>query len=42
MKTVKAPTPSEVSLDLIAVSREVGIQVMAEIRQSPRWIWNAS
>ena len=30
MKTGKAPGPSEVSLELIAASWEVGIQVMAE------------
>ena len=33
---------SEVSLKLIAVSGGLGIQVMAEICQCPRWIWNAS
>ena len=37
----KALGSSEVSLELIAASG-VGIQVMAEICQSPRWIWNAS
>ena len=42
MKTGKAPEPSEVSLELIAASRGVIIQVMAEISQSPRWIWDAS
>ena len=42
MKTGKAPGPSEVSLRLIAVSRGVEIQVMAEICQSPRLIQNAS
>ena len=31
MKTGKAPGPSEVSLELIADSGDVGIQVMAEI-----------
>ena len=31
MKTRKAPGPSEVSLELIAASGLVGIQVMAEI-----------
>ena len=31
MGTGKAPGPSEVSLELIAASRGVGIQVMAEI-----------
>ena len=34
MKTRKAPEPSEVSLELIAASEEVGIQVMAEMSQS--------
>ena len=33
MKTVTAPGPSEVSLELIAATEAVGIQVMAEIRQ---------
>ena len=33
MKTGKAPGPSEVSLNLIAASGGVGIQVMAEICQ---------
>ena len=33
MKTGKAPGPSEVSLELIAASGGVGIQVMAEICQ---------
>ena len=41
MKTGKAPGPSDVSLELVAASG-VEIHVMAEIRQSPRWIWNAS
>ena len=31
MKTGKAPGPSEVSLELVAASGGVGIQVMAEI-----------
>ena len=31
MKTGKAPGPSDVSLELIAASKEVGIQMMAEI-----------
>ena len=31
MKTRRAPQPSEVSLELIAASGEVGIQVMFEI-----------
>ena len=31
MKTIKAPGPSEVSLELIAANRGVGIQVMAEV-----------
>ena len=42
MKTRKAPGPSEVSLELIAASDGVGIQVMDEICKSPRLIWNAS
>ena len=42
MKTGKDPCPSEVSLELIAATGGVGIEVMAEICQSPRWIWNAS
>ena len=37
-KTGKAPGPSEVPLELIAASRQIVIQVMAEISQSPRWI----
>ena len=42
MKSGKAPGPSEESLELTAASRREGIQVMAEICQSPRFIWNAS
>ena len=42
MKTDKALGPADVSLELIAASGGVGIQVMTEICQSPRWIWNAS
>ena len=42
MKTGKDPEPSEVTLELIAASGGVGIQVMAEKCQSRRWIWNAS
>ena len=34
MSTGKTPVPSDVSLELIAASRGVGIQVMAEICQS--------
>ena len=41
-KTGKAPGPSEVSLELIAASGGVGSLFMAEICQSPRWIWNGS
>ena len=41
MKTEKAPGPSEVSLELIAASGVVGIQVMAEMPESPRWTRNA-
>ena len=40
--TGKFPGPSDVSLELIAVTREVRIQVMAEICQCSGWIWNAS
>ena len=35
-KTGKAPEPSDLSLELIAASGGVGIQVMAEICQSLR------
>ena len=42
IETIKAPGPSEVSLEVIDASGGVGIQVMAEICQSPKWIWNAS
>ena len=42
MKTGKAPVPSEVSLELIAACGVVRIQLMAEIYQSPRWIWSAN
>ena len=42
MKTGKAPGPLEVSLKLIAAGGGVGIQVMAEICQSPKWICNAN
>ena len=38
IKTGKSSGPSEVSLEMNAASRGVGIQVMAEICQSPRWI----
>ena len=38
MKTGKGHGPSEVSLELVAASGGIGIQVMAEICQSPRWI----
>ena len=41
MKTGNVNGPSEVSLELIAASRGVEIQVMAETYQSPRWNWNA-
>ena len=41
MKTREGPGHSEYSLESIAVSGGVGIQVMAEICQSPRWILNA-
>ena len=42
MKTGKCLGPYKISLELIATSGGVGIQVMAEICQSPRWIWNVS
>ena len=42
MKRGKACGPPDVSLDLIAASMRVRIQVIAEICHSPRWIWNAS
>ena len=38
MKTEKAPGSSE----FIVTSGRVGIQVMAKIFQSPKWICNAS
>ena len=42
MKTGNAPGSSEALLEMIAVSGGIGIQVMAEMSESPRWIWNAS
>ena len=42
MKTGKAPGHPIVSLELIADTGGVGIQVMAEMSESPRCIWNAS
>ena len=36
MKTGIAPGPTDVSLGLITASEGVGIQVLAEIFQSPR------
>ena len=42
MKTGNTFGSFEVSLELIAASRGVRIKVLAEICQSPRWIWNAS
>ena len=38
MKTGKAPGPTVVSLELIAASMAIGLEVMAEILQSPRWL----
>ena len=35
-KTGKAPGLSDASLELVAASREVGKQMMAELYQSPR------
>ena len=37
IKIGKVPGPSELSLELIAASWGVGIQVKAEKFQSPRW-----
>ena len=42
MKIEKASGPSELSLELIAARERVGIEEMAEICHSPRWIWIAS
>ena len=42
MKTGKAAGPSEVSLEMIAASRRVEIQVQTEICHSPIWFCNAS
>ena len=42
MKTGKAPEPSEVSLQLIAVCLELGIQVMVKLSQSSKLTDNAS
>ena len=42
MKTEKAFGPSDVSLELIAASREVRIQVMSMLCQSLSWIGIAS
>ena len=42
MKTGNAPGPSDVSLELIADIGGVGIEAMAEICLSPRWILNVS
>ena len=42
LRLKKLPGPSDVSLELIAASRDVGIQVMAEKCQSPKWIRKAS
>ena len=41
-KSGKAHGTSDVSLKLIAAGGEVGIQVIAEICQCHRWIWNVS
>ena len=40
MEIGKDTAPSEVSVELIAASGRVGIQVMAEVCQNPRWILN--
>ena len=42
IKTGKDPGPPQVSQKLIVACKVIGIQVMAETSQSPRWIWNAS
>ena len=42
LKTAKDPGPSDVSMKLIAASGEIGIEVMAEMSESTRWIRNAS
>ena len=42
MKAEELPGPSKVSLELIAASSGVGIQVIAEICQSRRWFRNSS
>ena len=42
MYTGKAPGPSEASLELIAASGGVRLQVITEICQSSRWVWNTS
>ena len=42
MVSGKSPGPSDVSLELTATKGNVALQVMAEICQSRRWIWNAS
>ena len=42
IKTGETPGSSEASLEMIAASGGVGIQVMVEISQSNRRIWNAS
>ena len=42
VKTGRATGPSDVSLKLNVTSGGIGIQVMAEISYSPRWIWDAS
>ena len=39
MKTGKAPGPSEVSLESVATSGEVGTQVMVEIYQRVQLNW---
>ena len=42
MKTGKAPVHSDISLQLIAASKEAGIDAMAVLCQSSTWIGNAS
>ena len=42
MKTGNTTGSSDVSLESISASWDVGIQVMADIFQSHGWIWNDS
>ena len=42
LKTGKAVGSSGLSLELVVVSGEIGLQVIVELFQSSRWIVNAS